>query len=309
MINNFTGAGSISGKVESAVPLLNVLMFSPRKVMANMQILNPLTYINPKTSPTARKQALKQLIGMTSVATGLISMAAFAGYKQETNPTSADFGKVKIGDTRFDVTGGNVSMAILLARLISGQTKSTTSGIVRDLGIDYGAKSRGDTAVSFMRNKLSPTVSFVADWMFGKDAVGNAFNITDELKSRVMPMIIADLMDTSMADPTMVFPVAMADMFGFGTQTYTSNIDWNNNPGKELTQFKEKVGDKKFIEANNAYNIKVKELTDKLGDDKTYNAKTNEEKLKQITKEKANIKKEIMRNYNFKYNKKKAKKE
>jgi hypothetical protein len=300
MINNFTGAGSV-GRLEPATPVLNSLMFSPRKVMANMQILNPMTYLNPKTSPTARKEALKRLIGMTSVATGLISMAAFAGYKQETNPTSADFGKVKIGDTRFDVTGGNVSMAILLARLISGQTKSTTSGIVRDLGVDYGANTRGDVAVNFMRNKLSPTASFVADWMYGKDAIGNPFKMTDELKSRIIPMIVADIIDTSSADPTMIFPVAAADMFGFGTQTYTSDINWYNNPGKELTQFKEKVGDKKFVEANDDYNTKVKELMDKLGDNEKYNSLTNEEKLKVVTKEKGEIKDKVFREYNFKY--------
>ena len=301
MINNFTGAGRLSNKAEGAMPLFNTLMFSPRKVAANIQILNPATYLNPKTSPTARKEALKRLVGMVSVATGLISMAEFSGYKQEKNPTSADFGKIKIGDTRFDVTGGNVSMAILLARIISGQTKSTTSGIVRDLGVDYGASSRGDTLVNFGRNKLSPTASFAADWLYGKDAIGTPFNLTDELKSRITPMIIADLIDTSSADASMVFPVALADMFGFGTQTYTSDIDWANNPGKELSQFRDKVGQNKFVEANNDYNIKVKELTDKLGDNATYNSLSNDEKLKIMTKKKGEIKSSVLKEFQFKY--------
>lgn len=244
---------------------------------------------------------------MVSTASSLIGLASLAGYKQETNPTSSDFGKIKIGDTRFDVTGGNVSMAILLARLASGKTKSTTSGIVRDLGVDYGASSRGDTMVSFMRNKLSPSASFVADWMYGKNPIGEPFKFDKALLSRVTPMIIADIINTTSADPSMVFPVALADMFGFGTQTYTSDINWDNNPGKELTQFKQKVGEVKFVEANNDYNIKVKELTDKLSEDTKFRAKSNEEQLKQLTKEKADIKKQVMNDYQFKYKREKSK--
>jgi len=307
MINNFTGAGSV-GKLEASVPLMNSVFFSPRKIMANMQILNPVTYLNPKTSPTARKAALRNLIGMVSTAGTLIGLAEMNGQKQETNPTSADFGKVKIGNTRFDVTGGNVSMAVLLARLITGETKSTTSGIVRELGKDYGAKSRGDIMVSFMRNKLSPSASLVADWMFGENAVGEPFKTSTAIKSRVMPMIIADIIEVSEADPTMVFPTAMADMFGFGTQTYTSDVDWNNNLGVELKAFKDKVGDVKFTEANNEYNDLVAKKVEELSTDEKYNKKSNEEKQKFLTSEKAKIKKEVMRDYRFKYKREKPSK-
>jgi hypothetical protein len=307
MINNFTGAGSV-GKLEPAVPVLNSVFFSPRKIMANMQILNPATYLNPKTSPTARKAALRNLIGMVSTAGTLIGLASLMGNKQETSPISSDFGKVKIGNTRFDVTGGNASMAVLLARLMTGQTKSTTSGIVKDLGKDFGAKSRGDTMIAFMRNKLSPSASFVMDWMFGENAVGEPFKMTDAMKSRMMPMIMSDLMEVSEADPSMVFPTAIADIFGFGTQTYTSDVNWENSTGVELKAFKAKVGDVKFAEANNEYNELVIKKVEELSTDDKYNKKTEEEKQKFLTSEKAKIKKQVMRDYQFKYKRKKPNK-
>ena len=310
MVNNFTGAGSV-GKFEPAVPAMNTFMFSPRKVMATMQILNPATYLNPKTSPTARKAAIKQLIGMVSTAGTLIGMAQMAGYEQTTDPRSADFGKIKIGDTRFDVTGGNANMAVLLARLVTGQTKSTTSGIVRDLGADYGTATRLETLGNFGRNKLSPVASFVADWMAGSNAVGEPFNLSEPslknpIASRLVPMIISDLIDTSMESPDMLPAVFAADMFGIGTQTYSSDVTWNANTGVELKAFKEKVGDVKFTEANVVYNDKVKELANKLSTDKNYLAKSDEEKAKYMTAEKGKIKKKVMFDYGFKYKRKKS---
>ena len=79
-------------------------------------MLNPVRYLDPRISPTARKASMRNLAGMLGVTTTILSLASAAGFDVEVNPNSADFGTVKIGKTRFDVTGGNKTYATLLAR-------------------------------------------------------------------------------------------------------------------------------------------------------------------------------------------------
>src|SRR5690606_28324358 len=157
--------------------------------------------------------------------------------------------------------------AVLLARLATNQTKSTTSDITRTLGEDFGAPSRGDTLVKFFRNKLSPTASFVADWLYGENAIGEVFDVKQETLDRVTPMIISSSIEAAADDPTMGVASALADLVGIGTQTYDSSVDWNNSMGKELKQFKENVGQDKFNQANEEYNKTIAEKTKKIIED------------------------------------------
>ena len=300
MINNFTGAGKV-GKLDQSAPILNALFFSPRKIAATVQKLNPQRYLDQRISPTARKEALRNLVGMIGVSSSILTMAQLAGAEVEIDPRSSDFGKVKIGNTRFDVTGGDGNYAVLLARLITNQTKATTSDIIRTLGEDYGAPTRGDTLVKFFRNKLSPTASFIGDWLYGTDALGNPFNITDELKNRIMPLSISNAIETAQEDPTMAIPAYLADIVGIGTQTYSTNTDWNKNPGKELNQLKEKIGQDKFDAANQDFNISVAKKTSELLKNEKYLNFSDEEKLKVMTQSKKNIKENLYKKYGFKY--------
>lgn len=300
MINNFTGAGKV-GKMEQSVPILNTLFFSPRKIAATVQMMNPQRYLDPRISPTARKEAIKSLIGMVGATSAILTMAKLSGAEVEIDPRSSDFGKVKIGNTRFDVTGGNGSYATLLARLITNQTKTTTTDLVKTLGESYGAPSRGDTLVKFFRNKLAPMSSFVGDWLYGTDAIGNPFNVTDELKTRLIPLSISNAIETATQDPTMAIPSYLADMVGIGTQTYNTNVNWNKGIGKELSQFRDKVGQDKFDALNADYNIAIMKKTEELKKNERYLNLSNEDKFKVITKVKDNEKQKIFKENGFKY--------
>jgi hypothetical protein len=75
----------------------------------------------------------------------------------ELDPRSSDFGKIKIGDTRFDVTGGSGSIAVLAARMARHSTKSTSDGAIHELNSDeFGAKKASGVIGEFLKNKLSP---------------------------------------------------------------------------------------------------------------------------------------------------------
>lgn len=222
VINDFTGSGNIGtgDKYANAVPLLNASLFSPRKISATLNMLNPVRYLDPSVSKTARLAALRQIIGSVTMTAGIITLAGLMGGSTETDATSADFGKAKFGKTRYDFTGGNGTYAVLLARLFKNQTKSSTSGKVTTLGKGYKPTTRADLITQSTRNKLSPIASFIADWLYGSDSMGNPFKASTEILNRAYPLVIQDIQTVLKSDPNNLIPSIFAAEFGVGVQTY-----------------------------------------------------------------------------------------
>lgn len=306
VVNDFTGSGNIgkNDRYKNVVPAANTAFFSPRKISATINMLNPTRYVDPSVSPTARRAALTQLMGSVGISVGLLTLAKMVGQKVEENPTSSDFGKIKVGNTRFDVTGGNGTYAVLLSRILSGKTKSTNTEVVRNLGEGFNSSNRGDVAVQYLRNKLSPTASFVADWLYGKDATGAPFSLSKEAMSRITPMIIADTISMASDPKNSLGKTAitvLANSLGVGTQNFSRDTDWNNSASVVLSQFKDKVGNEKFKvanqEYNSAFNSKIEEV---LGNSK-YQALSEEEKSKLISKIGTDLRNKTLLRYGFKY--------
>jgi hypothetical protein len=306
--NDFTGSGNLgkNDRYSGAVPLLNTVFFSPRKMAATINIFNPVNYA--KLSPTARGFAIRNLVSMLGFSALVLTLAKASGAKVETDPNSSDFGKAVIGDTHIDVTGGNANYVVLLSRLISGKTKSSISEITSDLNGNYASSTRADVLTRYIRNKLSPTASFIADFLYGKDSLGNAFNAKTEALSRVIPLTIQGMIEGNKNDPSNNVFGSILSTFGAGVQTYGTGTDWNTSTGKELTQFKQKVGDSKFKEANDKYNQEYdKWLKATLKNPKYINL-SDEDKGKVLTTKKADIKEKIFKEYRFTYKQQKSSK-
>jgi hypothetical protein len=301
VVNNFTGSGRL-GSVDHASPIANALFFSPRKIAATIQKLNPKNYLDPRLSPTARREALKSLVGQVGATTALLSLASAAGYGVELNPTSSDFGKIKIGNTRIDVTGGDATYATLLARIVTGQKKSTTDETIKTLGEGFGSPTRADVLTQFFRNKLSPTAGFVADWLYGTDHSGQPFSMSAEVQRLAVPMIISTFIEASQSDPNNVLIAVAADMFGFGTNVYGSGTDWSTSQSKQIVQFKENVGKAKFDQANQEYNDSLAAKIKRLQGMDSYTALSESDKEKVITKVKNQEKTSVFHKYGFRYN-------
>lgn len=223
VVNDFTGSGNIGAgdKYASSVPALNAALFSPRKISATINMFNPERYLNPNISKTARLAALRNLIGSVGATTIVLGLAKMSGQKVETNPTSSDFGKIVNGNTRYEVTGGNSTYAVLLARLLTNSSKSSTTEKVTTLGQGYKPTTKADLIVQFGRNKLGPVASMFADWLYGKDANNAPFSVTNEVLNRVKPLIISDIATLLQNDPSNAIAGTLGDMFGVGIQTYT----------------------------------------------------------------------------------------
>lgn len=221
VVNDFTGSGNIGkgDRYSGQAPWLNATFFSPRKISATINMFNPQRYLDPRISKTARKAAARQLAGMLGMTATILGLASAAGVDVEPDTTSSDFGKIKIGNTRFDMTGGNGTYAVLLARMILGRTKSTTSGKIYKLGEGYKPTERKDLVLDFTRNKFSPVASAIATalgWSFDKEDR----SIKKQAQNLFVPMIIDNSIEQMSTDKEMLPFSILSELFGIGVQSY-----------------------------------------------------------------------------------------
>lgn len=237
-VNTATGRGKLPGGIDRISEIVNGIFFSPKLMFSRLHLLNPAYYA--KLDPFVRKEALKSLLTFSGVALTTISLASLAGAETEGDPRSTDFGKIKIGNTRYDPWGGFQQYVRLAAQLITGQTKSTAGGEVRTLGEGYKARTRFDIASEFLQNKEAPVASFVTSMLKGQDNFGNKFNLPTEVLDRLTPMMIQDLYDLQKEWGPKGYLMGIPGLFGVGSQTYGTQVPnmETSESGKPSIKFK-----------------------------------------------------------------------
>lgn len=175
LVNSLTGRGNL-GKLEPAANNINALLFSPRFLKSNIDTLFfGLTDKEIRNNPLALKIAAGNTVKIAA-SIGLIMAFAdrVAPGSVEWDPRSSDFGKIKVGNTRFDVTGGASSLAVLGSRMVPQwdeklgrwvfKTKSSNTGKITTLGSgEYGSKTALDVFEDFWEGKAAPAVGFFRD--------------------------------------------------------------------------------------------------------------------------------------------------
>lgn len=218
-----TGRGSLKMLERSAVAL-NAALFSPRLISSRLQLLNPRFYY--KLHPFVRKQALQSLLSFAGMGVTVLTMAKLAGkafpeaeIEVGGNPLSADFGKIKIGDTRIDIWGGFQPYIRTAAQFIMGKTVSTTTGRVTKVGEGYKPLTRPGIVGRGLEYKLAPVASFAYNLLRGSTVFGEKIDIGTEVGQRVIPMVIQDIIDLAKESPELL-PVGLLGIVGIGLQTY-----------------------------------------------------------------------------------------
>lgn len=222
-INNASGRGELPRNLDKYAPLLNTFLFSPRLQMSRMELPVILGKMLFSDKPYMRKEAARALVTFLGGGTALLSLAKSAGAEVETDPRSADFAKIKIGDTRFDIWTGYAQYARFIAQFMTGEKKQA-----------YGNMSKAerlDTASRFLQSKTSPAVGLLVDLLRGEDYLGKPLakdtkGLIDTVKAKMMPLVLQDMMDAIEMDgmnPLALSTVA-ASSLGVGTLTYVNDF-------------------------------------------------------------------------------------
>jgi hypothetical protein len=223
-INVSTGRGNL-GKAEQAAETLNTVFFAPKYVASRFQLIlgQPAWKGTAMTRKLIAKEYARALIGMAAV----YAIASLAGGDVEDDPRASDFGKIKFGKTRLDPMFGLSQTTVVLSRLLSGTTKSSSgrvSPISRWRGdIPFGGDTSWDVFSRFMRSKLSPLAGTTADLFVGENLIGEEVDLKTFPLKLITPLAYRDIYEALLEnDVPKTTAFSILTFFGMGLQTYES---------------------------------------------------------------------------------------
>jgi hypothetical protein len=116
-----TGRGFGKALDTGASKILSDVLVSPRGLAARIQRFNPKYYTDlMKANPAAAKEAIRSMAIQTAVTASALGAANKAGIYED--------GQIKVGNTRYDITGGAANMirtAVRVAQYIHGDRETT----------------------------------------------------------------------------------------------------------------------------------------------------------------------------------------
>jgi hypothetical protein len=230
-VNTVTGRGPLKThiipvegteiNVEAAANILRWGMFAPRLVASRMRMLNPNTYA--MATPFVRKQYLKSALGLAAAWGGVAMLgkaanqAGIADVQVSFDPNSADFMKLRFGNTRLDPGGGFQQFLVAYSRMITGHETSSNTQKDFELGVGYRPFTRGSALQQFGSNKLNPFAKFGYDLLFATER--QPVHMLDRTAQMFVPLVHQDLLELLKSDPYLL-PLMIPVAGGMGLQTY-----------------------------------------------------------------------------------------
>jgi hypothetical protein len=218
-VNRMTGRGTL-GPGEAHAPVINQMMFAARlaasRVQAPFYLFHDVPYV--------RKMAARSFIGTAGVITSLLGMMKAAGYDVEHDPRSADWGKVRIGPTRVDLTGGYGPLIRFVTRV--GAAVAQAPGVKTDIDdfVDLDVKQ---AVASFLEGKMSPGLSSLYDiFVTGENFAGERLTrdwttVRREIIARTTPFFLQALVEVIEEGGWEDAHLALPELIGTGVQSYT----------------------------------------------------------------------------------------
>jgi len=293
-VNTLTGRANTGSKVASALREANGTIFSSfSNWAAGVNQLNPYWYYT--LTPTARKMALTDVAHHIIGAGSMISMAALYALGQddddedkvtiETDPTSADFAVIKIGNLRIDPWAGKKTTVVAFSRLINGG-KTDKYGNFKKYGIEYEDEDWIDLPLEYAGNKIAPGPRFAIDRFFktkkveykGQTFREDKYGVDFKESKYLIPLIFENFREVNEEQPNLFGKATMA-------LSWTGLINTNVYGGMK-EGFKDMPDD--LIEKE--YKVKIQKIKD--------NEKILDSAIEKMTKdyvEKKISKNEIMR--------------
>jgi hypothetical protein len=209
-VNAASGRGNLPKSLANHAETLNAVLFSPRLLASRLYLLNPVNYVN--ASPVVRQHAIRSLLSLGALATTALAIAKASGADVETDMTSPDWGKIRVGDTRYDIGGGFTQYLRTGARMAQALREGE--------GISEKVTGAAKPTLPFLRNKLAPVPSLVADLWKGTDFAGQPLKLDQALMSRFTPLILQDTFNAVQSMGWQGIPATLPSVFGVGVSTY-----------------------------------------------------------------------------------------
>lgn len=316
LVGSMTGRGSLNATPET-MRNINTLMFSIRFLKSNIDTLTA-HYFDGKATPFARKQASRSLARIaTTLGLTLFLVNLFDDDAVEEDPRSTNFGKVKIFGHWVDISGGMASLISLVAKTLvptvhNGEwglwRKSSTGKWTNLIAGKYGQEDAVDVLVdSLFLNKLSPITGIFRDALRGEMFGGEPFTLKNAVKNLILPLSIQNAKEFY-EDPNTSFLLGSIILEGMGlsVSTYRFKDNWNNKETKEMSSFKDAVGQESFDQANRDYERAYNIWYEKALASDDFRKLSDEDQANLISKAKDQIKEQVMREFNFKYKERKT---
>ncbi len=225
MLAEMSGRGPL-GPFKAASQVINAGIFAARFTTGRLFAPRWLVSANPYV----RKQAWKNWLTFVGGFAGIIQLGVVMGlWETEFDPRNPDFMKIRIGSLRIDPWGGQQQVVVLLARLISGEQISSTTGMKRSVDLL-------DTLQHYSRGKGSPLTQWVLEATTGKTFLGEEVDLTDlgQWAERIAPFALLDIYEAFEEEGMAgVFWGALPAIFGANVQAYGNDY---------FAEFKGKLG-------------------------------------------------------------------
>jgi hypothetical protein len=214
-LNLATGRGDIGDWGKDGGAILNAAFFAPRYTASRFQVVNPATYF--KMSPAARSIAMRKMVQYGATVGSTLLLAKLAGAEVNlTDPSSADWLKLKIGNTRYDLAAGMQQNMRFLYRM-GRALKNTATGQETE-----PMNRAGKVLFGFVRTKLAPVPGAVMNVAEGSDVVGQPTTMRGEMWNLVKPLMVDDLWNAYQQEGLTGALKTTPSAFGVGVQTYKS---------------------------------------------------------------------------------------
>ncbi len=234
-INIATGKGAVPNNKLGRL-IVDLPFFAPRYMLSRFQLLNttlnPVAYYN--MPPHARKiigKSAGRFYGTLGAIMGIATALGAVGWDDD----DSDFGKIKIGNTTYDLFVGALQPAKLIIKLVHAAYR-TKLGQDNRIPNEFG-KDIQKIGGRFLRGKLSPIMSLGADaFVFGDTYTGEEFTWSKGLYSRFMPLMFSEMIGAYEVDGGMGMFKTTPAFVGLGTSTFKRPVEKAETEAEKLAQ-------------------------------------------------------------------------
>lgn len=214
--------GYSGGSKAKALGALNALT-SPQQLISRLQVLgDPLNFALRGDMESA-KFAASSLAGFATSQGALLALARATGgtgrWSANLDPTSGDFGTIRVGNTRYDTMAGLGPTMRLVAKI-------GAEGSDQVFNTDYAKNQAavGVLAQRWLENKEQPVSRVVTDFML-HNKLPDEQTAINMLAPSIATGFMQNLAEERGANKALAVPNAALNFAGIGTNTYQTTDD------------------------------------------------------------------------------------